>query len=113
MSVEKLRGRIDNINRAEQANRKYFRRIRINDYLYGQAIYTLGDYPARVYTAVTDYDRELIKSMDDAGVRLIQLHEDWNDCCRLYGADKFSSSDPDGTREFVELCHSHNIKVIS
>ncbi|MBQ2742121.1 MAG: hypothetical protein IJF32_04895, partial [Oscillospiraceae bacterium] len=77
-----------------------------------QAIYNLGDYPARVYPDVTDYDRELIKRMSDMGVTLIQLHEEWNDNCRLYGADKFSSSDPAGTRNFVDLCHSFGIKVI-
>lgn len=113
MSIEGLRSRIDNVNCAERVNRKYLRRVRIRDYLFGQAIYTLGDYPARVYSAVTDYDRELIKRLAEAGVGLIQLHEDWNDCCRLYGADKFSSSDPEGTREFVALCHNYNIKVIA
>ena len=61
MSIEGLRSRIDNVNCAERVNRKYLRRVRIRDYLFGQAIYTLGDYPARVYSAVTDYDRELIK----------------------------------------------------
>jgi len=113
MSVEKMRKRINNVNSAEQGNREYFRRVRIRDYLPGQAIYNLGDYPARVYSAVTDYDRELIRSMAEAGVDLIQLHEEWNDACRLYGADKFSSSDPEGTREFIDLCHSYGIKVIA
>lgn len=113
MSVEKLKARIDNMNFAHKANREYFRRIRIRDYLPGQAIYTLGDYPAQVYSAVTDYDRDLVKGMAEAGVDLIQLHEDWNDACRLYGADKFTSSDPKGTREFIDLCHSYGIKVIA
>lgn len=110
---EQLRKRIENINKAVHSNRKYYRRIRIRDYLAGQAIYTLGDYPARVHTAVTDYDRALIRKMADAGVQMIQLHEDWNDCCRLYGADKFSSSDPEGTKAFVALCHELGIKVIA
>ncbi len=100
MSVEKLKARIDNMNFDHKANREYFKRIRIRDYLPGQAIYTLGDYPAQVYSAVTDYDRELVKSMAEAGVDLIQLHEDWKDACRLYGADKFTFSDPDGPYEF-------------
>ncbi len=113
MVVEQLKKRIANINKSEETNRKYYQRIRIRDYLAGQAIYTLGDYPARVYTAPTDYDRALVKKLADSGVQMIQLHEDWNDCCRLYGADKFSSSDPDGTRAFVELCHAHGIKVIA
>lgn len=112
MSIEKMRARIDNINSAMESNKAYYKRIRIRDYIYGQAIYNLGDYPARVYPDITDYDRELVSSLAKSGVGLIQLHEDWNDNCRLYGADKFSSSDPSGLRNFVELCHSHNIKVI-
>ena len=112
MSIERMRLRIENANRAFEVNKKYFRRVRINDYLYGQAIYTLGDYPKRVYTQVTDYDCELIKQLSDAGVSLIQLHEDWNDASRLHGADKWSSSDPDGLISFIDLCHSHGIKVI-
>ncbi len=113
MSVERMRARIENINKALEMNKSYFRHVRINNYLYGQAVYMLGDYPARVYTQVTDYDRVLVKQLADAGVKLIQLHEDWNDPCRLYGADKYSSSDPEGARSFVELCHSHGIKVIA
>ncbi len=105
--------RIDNIRHAEGANKEYFKRIRVTDYISGQAIYNLGDYPARVSAKPTDYDRELVKELADSGVRLIQLHEDWNDACRLYGADKFSAVDKEGTREFVELCHTYGIKVIA
>ena len=110
MSIERMRLRIENANRAFEVNKKYFRCVRINNYFYGQAVYNLGDYPARVYTQVTDYDRELIQQLADAGVSLVQLHEDWNDANRLYGADKWSSSDPNGLRSFIDLCHSHGIK---
>ncbi len=113
MSQKTHQARIDHIRQAEQSNREYFRRIRIRDYLPGQATYTLGDYPARVSAAPTDYDRELIKKMAESGVELIQVHEDWNDAVRLYGADKFNAVDPQGMKDFVALCHSYGIKIIA
>ena len=57
------RARIDNIKNAEKGNHTYLRRIRIQDYLSGQAIYGLGDYPAKVSARPTDYDRALIKKL--------------------------------------------------
>lgn len=105
--------RIDNITSAEKGNRKYFRRIRVRDYLFGQAVYNLGDYPERVSAMPTDYDRTLIKKMAESGVKLIQLHEEWNDPVRIHGADKFHAVDPEGMKAFINLCHENNIKVIA
>jgi len=113
MSFEKVQARIDNIRNAEEANKKYFRRIRVRDYLAGQAIYNLGDYPAKISAAPTDYDRALVKRLAEMGVQLIQVHEDWNDAVRLYGADKFNAVDRQGMKDFVDLCHSYGIKVIA
>ncbi len=113
MNEQMQKKRIENIRSAERGNRQYLRRIRIRDYLAGQAIYNLGDYPAKVIAKPTDYDRDLIRKMAEAGVSLIQLHEDWNDACRLYGADKFSAVDEEGMKEFIELCHQFGIRVIA
>ena len=110
---QNMQNRINNIRAAEQGNKQYCRRIRIHDYLAGQAIYNLGDYPARISAAPTDYDRELIPRLAASGVKLIQVHEDWNDAVRLYGADKFNAVDRQGMKDFVALCHSHGIKVIA
>ena len=55
--------RIDNIRHAEGANKKYYKRVRISDYISGQAIYNLGDYPARVSAQPTEYDVKLVKSL--------------------------------------------------
>ena len=65
--------RIDNIRHAEGANKKYYKRVRISDYISGQAIYNLGDYPARVSAQPTEYDVRLVKSLAQNGVKLIQL----------------------------------------
>ena len=113
MTERQQQARIDAIRAAETKNKAYLRRIRVHDYLAGQAIYNLGDYPARVDAAPTAYDRQRIREMAEAGVQLIQLHEDWNDACRLYGADKFHAVNREGMKDFVRLCHSYGIKVIA
>ena len=66
MNIEQQQARIDNIHAAEAGNRQYLRRIRVRDYLAGQAIYNLGDYPAKVIAKPTDYDRKLIQKMAEA-----------------------------------------------
>ena len=112
LTLEQHQNRIRNINSAEAGNRSYVRRHRIREYLPGQAVYNLGDYPARFSIEPTEYDYRLLKDMAQKGVGLIQLHEEWNDPVRHLGADKFSSFDPQGLRHFVDLCHSFGIKVI-
>ena len=111
--LEEQKRRIDNINAAEEKNKKYFRRTRIRDYLPGQVTYGLGDYPARISAAPTEYDYNLLKQMADTGVRLVQVHEEWNDAVRLYGADKFHAPDHEGMKQFIELCHSLGMKVLA
>ena len=46
LTLAEHRARIDHINLAEKNNKKYYARKRIHDYLPGQAIYNLGDYPS-------------------------------------------------------------------
>ena len=106
------RARIENINAAEQGSRAYLRRHRIRDYLPGQAVYNLGDYPAKFSIEPTEYDYNMIKDMAAHGVELIQIHEEWNDSIRRFGADKYSSHDPEGLHHFIDLCHSFGIKII-
>lgn len=112
-SLEDQRRRIENINRAHAANRKFLRRERIRDYLPGQVTYWLGDYPARVDAAPTEYDEKVISEMAAAGIRLLQVHEDWNDAIRLWGGDKYHAPNSQGMKDFVALCHAHGIKVIA
>lgn len=112
MSIEKTCSRIDNINTAERVNKSFLRRIRIRDYLPGQVTYGLGDYPAMVDAMPTEYDYTLLKEMSENGVGLVQVHEEWNDAVRLYGADKFNAPNKEGMKKFVELCHYFGMKVI-
>ncbi|MBR7181923.1 MAG: hypothetical protein IKD28_03980, partial [Clostridia bacterium] len=112
LTLAEHRARIDNINAAERSCKKYYSRKRIHDYLPGQTIYNLGDYPARFSIAPTDYDRELIADLARNGVELIQIHEEWNDSIRHLGADKFTCHDPKGMEGFIDLCHENGIKII-
>ena len=112
LTLEEHRKRIENLNSAEQNNRAYLRRHRIREYLPGQAVYNLGDYPARFSIEPTEYDYNMLKDMAANGVELIQLHEEWNDPVRRFGADKYSCFDPKGLEHFIDLAHLFGIKII-
>lgn len=112
LSLEQERARHENITYAQKNVRKCMQRVRIHDYIPGQVVYNLGEYPAKFSVRPTEYDYKLIKELSEMGVGLIQLHEDWNDAIRILGADKFSCHDPEGMKEFIKLCHSFNIKII-
>ena len=111
-SLEEQRNRLENIRFAESSVKKCEKRVRIHDYIPGQVIYNLGSYPAKFSIKPTEYDYELIKSLAQKGVGLIQVHEAWNDSIRIMGADKFTSHDPEGMKEFIKLCHSFGIKIL-
>lgn len=112
LTLEQHRARIENINSAEARNKKYHSRKRIHDYIPGQATYHLGNYPEKFSIAPTEYDYKLLGDLAKAGVKLIQVHEEWNDSIRHLGADKYSSHDPEGMQKFVDLCHELGIKII-
>ncbi|MBE7035133.1 MAG: hypothetical protein E7402_03290 [Ruminococcaceae bacterium] len=112
LTQEGYRRRIDNISSADQSNKSYQRRHRIRDYMPGQVTYNLGDYPAAFSMEPTEYDYNLLKSLAENGVELLQIHEEWNDPIRHLGADKFTAHDPEGLQKFVDLCHFFGIKII-
>ena len=106
------RKRIANVKYANSVVKSCLRRMHIHDYIPGQVIYNLGEYPNKMTIRPTAYDHDLIRKLSENGVGLIQIHEEWNDAMRIMGADKFSSHDKDGLKEFIDLCHSFHIKVL-
>ena len=112
LTLEEHRIRRENIRFAEEKVKGYLRRERVHDYRPGQVIYNLGEYPAGFSIRPTEYDYELIKSLSERGVGLIQVHEEWNDAIRVLGADKYTSHDPEGMKEFIKLCHDFDIKIL-
>ena len=61
------------------------RRHRVHNYIPGQVIYNLGEYPAKFSIKPTEYDYNLLKKLSDSGAELIQIHEEWNDAIRHLG----------------------------
>ena len=112
LTLEEHRARIEAVRAAADNCRGYLSRHRIGEYLAGQCIYSIGDYPAKFSIEPTDYDYNTLKSLAENGVQLIQIHEEWNDSVRHFGADKYSTFDPAGMKHFVELCHFFGIKII-
>ncbi|NLD87565.1 MAG: hypothetical protein GX633_04830 [Clostridiales bacterium] len=112
LTLDEHRARLENIRRANIEIKDCIREIRIRNYLPGQIIYYLGDYPAPMSITPTEYDFNLLKSYAENGVDLIQVHEEWNDTIRRFGASKYMSCDHEGMLRFVELCHYFGIKII-
>lgn len=112
LTLEEHRARIANLRRAREDIHACTRELRIHDYLPGQVIYYLGDYPAPMSITPTEYDEALLRSYRENGVDLIQVHEEWNDTIRRYGSDKWHSCDHKGMLSFVELCHRNGVRII-
>jgi hypothetical protein len=111
-SAEDQRRRLVNISLCEQGIRRCLRRQLIQDYLPGQVVYNLGEYPCRKPWDPDDWDEKALDALKAAGVELVQLHEEWNDSQRLFGADKFRPLDERGFRRFVDMVHARGLKLI-
>ncbi|MBQ8859621.1 MAG: hypothetical protein IJ012_07555 [Clostridia bacterium] len=112
LTLEQHRARIENLRRADADIHSCVREWRIYNYLPGQVIYYLGDYPAPMSISPTEYDKELLKSYAENGVDFIQVHEEWNDTIEKYGSTKYMSCDHEGMLKFVDACHDVGIKII-
>lgn len=112
LSLEQHQARIRNLRDVRKSVHTLTRELRIHNYLPGQIIYYLGDYPAKMQIQPTEYDYNLLKSYAEHGVDMIQVHEEWNDSIEKYGSDKWHSNDHEGMRAFVQICHEFGIKII-
>lgn len=112
MTVEQQRKRMQNIDESRQAVKDCLYEYRLNNYEPGNVNYYLGAYPLRYSIEPTEYDYETLKKYAEYGIKLIKLHEEWNDSLRLFGADKYSSHDEKGLRNFIDLCHKFGLKVL-
>jgi hypothetical protein len=111
-TAEDHRRRLKNIAACEEAVHSCLRKHLITDYLPGQSSYNLGEYPCRKPWEIGDWDVQELDLLKDHGIRLIQLHEEWNDSQRLFGAHKFAPLNSDGFRRFIDLAHQRGMKVI-
>ncbi|MDA2928058.1 hypothetical protein MYX78_12660 [Acidobacteria bacterium AH-259-G07] len=88
------------------------RRHLITDYIPGQAVYNLGEYPSRKPWNPDEYDECRLDQLWNEGIRLIQVMEDWNDLLRLFGGDKFTAVNPAGLRRFINMVHKRGMRIL-
>ncbi|MCS7305093.1 MAG: hypothetical protein NZ602_08315 [Thermoguttaceae bacterium] len=110
--AEEHRRRLQNIAQCRQAIRRAMRTHLVTDYLPGQCVYNLGEYPCRKPWDPDDWDEQELDKLQKAGIRLIQVHEEWNDALRLWGSHKLAPLNPKGFRRFVEMVHRRHMKLI-
>jgi hypothetical protein len=106
------RQRLLNIGRCQQAIHSCMRKHLVYDYLPGQCCYNLGEYPARKIWDPDEWDERELDALHAQGIRLIQVHEEWNDSQRLCGGHKLTAANPAGMRRFVDMVHRRGMKLI-
>jgi hypothetical protein len=106
------RKRLVNVGICRRSIRACLREHLITSYLPGQCCYNLGEYPCRKPWDPDDWDERELDRLRDHGIRLVQVHEEWNDSQRLFGGHKFAPLNPDGFRRFVEMVHRRGMKLI-
>ncbi len=111
-SAEDHRRRLENVARCHGAIRSCLRKHLIADYLPAQCCYNLGEYPARKPWTIGPYDEEELDRLRDDGIQLIQLFDEWADPLRLFGGDKFTPVDPAAVRNFIDMAHEREMKVL-
>ena len=109
---EDQRQRLNNIALGERSIHSCMRKHLITTYLPGQCTYNLGEYPSRKPWEIGEWDLEELDRLKADGIGLIQLHEEWNDSQRLFGANKYSPLNPKGFRLFLDAAHQRGMKVI-
>lgn len=112
-TAEEHRRRLRHIALGEKGIRACLRAHLITDYLPGHCVYNIGEYPWRKPWDPDDWDERELDRLRDDGIRLIQVHEEWNDSQRLYGGDKYTPANPAGFRRFVDMVHRRGMKLIA
>jgi hypothetical protein len=112
LTAEEHRQRLQNIAVCQSAIHGQMRTHLITNYVPGQANYNLGEYPCRKVWEISEWDTAQLDQLKAEGIGLIQLHEEWNDSQRLYGATKYTPLNPTGFRTFLDLAHARGMKVI-
>lgn len=111
-TAEDHRRRLSNIGLGQRAIRSCLRKHLVTSYMPGQCCYNLGEYPASKIWNPDDWDEQELDKLYEQGIRLIQVHEEWNDSQRLFGGHKFSAANPAGFRRFVDMVHRRGMKLI-
>jgi hypothetical protein len=111
-TADDQRRRLVNIRTCQRAIHACLRKHLITNYLPGQCCYNLGEYPCRKPWDPDDWDERELDRLRDHGIRLIQVHEEWNDSQRRHGGHKLAPLNPTGFRRFVDMVHRRGMKLI-
>lgn len=106
------RRRLENIAFCRRAIRSAMRTHLVTDYIPGQCVYNLGEYPSEKPWSPDDTDERELDRLRDHGISLIQVHEEWVDSQRLFGSHKLAAVNPAGFRRFVEMVHRRGMRII-
>jgi len=106
------RRRLENIALCQREIQQSLRTHLVTDYLPGQCVYNLGEYPSQTRWEPSDEDERELDRLRDHGIRLLQVHEEWNDSQRLFGSHKLDAVNPAGFRRFVEMVHRRGMRII-
>ncbi len=112
-SADDHRRRLHHIAICTRGIRTCLRKHLVTNYLPGQCCYNLGEYPSVEPWEIGEYDQQELDRLQEAGIQLIQVFDDWNDSVRLFGGDKYTALNPAGFRRFVALAHQRGIKVLA
>ncbi len=107
------RRRLANIGICTQKIRKCMRKHLITDYLPGQCVYNMGEYPSREPWKPEEYDEQELDRLKDHGIQLIHVMDEWNDRYGLFGGNKLTAVNPEGFRRFVSMVHQRGMKILA
>ncbi len=107
------RRRLQNIGICTQKIRKCMRKHLVTNYLPGQCVYNMGEYPSRKPWAPNEYDEQELDRLKDHGIQLIQVMDEWNDRYGLFGGNKLTAVNPEGFRRFVAMVHRRGMKILA
>ena len=79
----------------------------------GQCVYNLGEYPSREPWEPGEYDEQELDRLQDHGIQLIHVMDEWNDRYGLFGGNKLTAVNPEGFRRFVAMVHQRGIKILA
>ncbi len=111
-SADGHRRRLQNIAVCERGIRKCLKTHAVASYLPGQCVYNLGEYPCRKIWDPDEWDERELDRLREHGIRLLHVHEEWNDVLRLFGQDKFTPANPAGFRRFLDMVHARGMKLL-
>lgn len=113
VSEDEHRQRLRTIAECNRTIRTCLSRHLVVDYIPGQAMYNLGEYPSTVPWRPEEQDEKNLDELKAHGIGLVQVHEEWNDSQRLFGGDKFTAVNEKGFRRFVDWVHRRGMKIIA